>query len=84
MENKLVAVPYLAISGRCFIAPIFCASMDITRHLRPGMSSRPWRVGSRGERAKGNKNFWGFVWQGAAAEALTCTKGDWCSSDQWP
>lgn len=25
-----------------------------------------------GERAKGKKDFWGFVWQGAQAEALTC------------
>jgi trehalose/maltose transport system substrate-binding protein len=30
-----------------------------------------------GERARGRKNFWGFVWQGAASEALTCDALEW-------
>jgi trehalose/maltose transport system substrate-binding protein len=34
-----------------------------------------------GERAKGKKQFWGFLWQGAAAEALTCNALEWQAAE---
>jgi trehalose/maltose transport system substrate-binding protein len=33
-----------------------------------------------GERAKGRKDFWGFIWQGARAEVLTCNGLEWQKS----
>ncbi|WP_433974560.1 extracellular solute-binding protein [Tunturiibacter lichenicola] len=34
-----------------------------------------------GERAAGNKDFWGFVWPGAADESLTCLALEWQASE---
>jgi trehalose/maltose transport system substrate-binding protein len=34
-----------------------------------------------GERAKGEKDFWGYVWQGGVTEDLTCSGLEWQISD---
>ena len=34
-----------------------------------------------GERAKGEKDFWGYVWQGGVDEDLTCSSLEWQMSD---
>ena len=45
------------------------------------MNSRKWRSRIQaGERAKGQKDFWGFVWPGAADEGLFCDALEWQAS----
>ena len=34
-----------------------------------------------GERAKGHKDFWGYVWQGGVTEDLTCSGLEWQVSE---
>ena len=34
-----------------------------------------------GERSRGEKDFWGFVWQGAAGEGITCAGLEWQMSE---
>jgi trehalose/maltose transport system substrate-binding protein len=38
------------------------------------------RVIQRGERAGGNKDFWGFIWQGSVSEGGTCNALEWQAS----
>ena len=82
VDKKLVAVPYRADIG------IFFYRTDLLRQYGYREPPKTWdeleSMAARiqaGERAKGKKQFWGFVWQGAADEGLTCDALEWQASD---
>jgi trehalose/maltose transport system substrate-binding protein len=82
VNKKLVAMPYRADIGLLYYRT------DLLRQYGYPEPPRTWdelegmaaRI-QAGERAKGNKQFWGFVWQGAADEALTCDALEWQAAE---
>jgi trehalose/maltose transport system substrate-binding protein len=82
VNGRLVALPAKFSEGVLFYR------VDLLRKYGYRVPPKSWQeleVMARrlqaGERAKGNKNFWGFVWQGAPSEALTCNALEWQVSE---
>jgi trehalose/maltose transport system substrate-binding protein len=78
VNHKVVAIPYRADIGLLFYRT------DLLRRYGYGAPPATWNelesMAARiqaGERANGKRGFWGFVWQGSAAEALTCNALEW-------
>jgi trehalose/maltose transport system substrate-binding protein len=82
VDNKVMAMAYRADIGLLFYRT------DLLRQYGYREPPRTWdeleimaaRI-QAGERAKGKKEFWGLVWQGAAAEALTCNGLEWQAAE---
>jgi len=82
VNGKLVALPYNVSAGTLFYR------VDLLREYGYRAPPETWqeletmaRRIQGGERAKGNKDFWGFVWEGAPSEALTCNALEWQASE---
>jgi trehalose/maltose transport system substrate-binding protein len=76
--GKVAAIPYQNHVG------VLEYRADLLREYGYDHPPRTWveleRMAARiqtSERAKGNQDFWGYVWPGAAAESLTCNALEW-------
>src|SRR5262245_3866879 len=78
VHSKVVAVPHHTQVG------VLAFRTDLLRQYGYSHPPETWdelesmaaRI-QEGERAKGRKDFWGYVWQGAATEGLTCNALEW-------
>jgi trehalose/maltose transport system substrate-binding protein len=82
VDGKVVAIPYRAWLGALEYRT------DLLREYGYDHPPKTWdeleHMAARiqaGERAKGKKDFWGFVWQGAETEALTCNALEWQATE---
>jgi trehalose/maltose transport system substrate-binding protein len=82
VKGRLVAVPYHSDIGVLFYR------RDLLRRYGYAAPPRTWdeleqmaaKI-QKGERARGQKDFWGFLWPGAAGEGLTCNALEWQVSE---
>lgn len=82
VDGKVVAIPYGVQVG------VLEYRTDLLREYGYDHPPKTWdelesmavRI-QAGEHAKGKKDFWGYVWQGVAAEALTCNALEWQAAE---
>ena len=82
VNGKLVAVPFdVPLGGLEYRSDLLREyGYDHPPKTWSELESMAARI-QAGERAKGKKDFWGYVWQGAAGEALTCNALEWQASE---
>ena len=78
VDGHLVSLPFYLNVGM-----LYCRRDLLEKygyHHAPGnwgeLESMALRI-QRGERAAGNRDFWGYVWQGGPFEGLTCNALEW-------
>jgi trehalose/maltose transport system substrate-binding protein len=80
VNGRLVAIPWFAASGMLYYRTDLLEKYSLTVPKTWADLQTDAKTIQDGERAAGNQDFWGFVWQGDAYEGLTCDALEWQAS----